>query len=183
MHQHRASLRRPKLLLLIACLAIVGGLVAFVVLAPASPLRHELARLRWQSSAPPHYQIEVHYRSGGYVAHALLEVRDEQIVSGTDLLHNRPMNQIEIGMLRYNFPVERLFHALDDLNQWPVTWRGRLSRLVPTLAYQLDPCYTRQPSVRYDPYYGYPAEVRVYTNPCFNGIGYRVGIERLTPLP
>jgi hypothetical protein len=166
------------LVLLVIGLSVAGGYVA-----SRNTLSHTLARARWQSEAIRHYRFEARWISGGYNAHALLEARDGQLVAGTNLLTGQPMDPIELGMLSHMFPVERMFDEIAALERWPQGWRGKVARLLPPFARRIEPCLVPLPRIRYDARLGYPTELRAYTNPCFNGVGYRARIERLTPLP
>jgi hypothetical protein len=165
----------------LASCAVVG---AGLLLAPASPLRHELARQQWLRRAPPHYEIEARWSSGGWSVRARLEVRDGRLVDGVDLRSGQRLDAIELGMLGHMFPVERTFDEIDTLRRWPATWRGRLASLLPwPLARRVERCSTPPPRVRYDVQFGHPVAIDSFANPCFNGIGYRVRIDNLRPLP
>jgi hypothetical protein len=149
----------------------------------AFPLALVQAKHTWERQRPAHYQIEVRWRSGGYVAHQLLEVRHEQIVGGTDLITQAPLTRVEIGIMSHMFPVRQTFAQIEAIEAWPPTWRGRLARIVPWFAHHIDPCAVPPPVVNYDPQFGYPTFLRAQTNPCFNGVGFEASIDAFAPLP
>lgn len=161
----------------------LGGVL--LVLYAVLPLDAYAARYRWQHQQPAHYELKARWRSGGWVSYSRLEVRDEQIVSGTDMFTGAALSPVELGVQRSMFPVTQTFAQVEQLEQWPPSWHAALARLMPLPALRraIDSCAVPAPRVRYDPQLGFPAEVHAYSNPCYNGVGFDLAIEAVQPLP
>ena len=151
----------------------------------ALPIEQVAMRQRWASAHPRHYEMQARWRSGGWVMYSALEVRNEQLIGGTNLFDNSPLTTIDLGVMSAMFPVDHTFSQIDVLRRWPASWRTSFARLVPVpmLARLIDPCVVPLPRVTYDQSLGYPREIHAFTNPCYNGVGYDLEIEALQPLP
>ena len=175
---------RGRWVLVSSCgIALLLGVLALgsVVL----PYEQVAMRQRWASAHPRHYDMRARWRSGGWVMYSSLEVRNEQLVAGTNLFDGSPLTAIDLGVMSAMFPVDHTFGQIDVLRRWPTSWRTGIARLVPVpmLARTIDPCVVPLPRVTYDQALGYPREVHAFTNPCYNGVGYDLEIEALQPLP
>jgi hypothetical protein len=117
-----------------------------------------------------------------------VEIRDEQVIAGTDTLTGAPLKAIELRVAQDRLPVSKILRSIEDdlrtpaLNS-PQDLPTLLARLAPPLRRQLDRCAVRMPTVAYDSTLGYPRGVTVYASPCFPNGGWTVLVTNLTPLP
>jgi len=178
------SSRSIKLIALpLALLACACGAAAWLggpgLLAPELAL----ARQRWERQHIDHYQIEVRWRPIWPEMHAMLEVRDERIVSGVDLSTGRQLAPGQLRALQGVFPVSRTFELVERLTRWRYTWRARLAWLVPWIESRVETCGVPPPVVQYEKRLGYPTRIIQPRGRCFSAIGFAASIDQLNPLP
>jgi hypothetical protein len=163
--------------------ALLAGVV--VLTLPILPFQHQRARQRWEQQRMSHYEVEVTWANGMNFGHALVEIRDNKLVKGTDLDTSQPIAPPKTLSAAYFGSIDNLFAIIKTRVRPEWNWRNLLARYYPDLARQIDACPAPLSEVRYDPQLGYPSDVWYNDSWCaktfFNYS--HVTIVRLRPLP
>jgi hypothetical protein len=140
---------------------LLATLLAGVIIAalPILPFQYQRAHQRWRQQGLQHYEVEVTWANGWSFGHALVEIRNNRLVSGKDLDTGQPIGAPQMLSASYFASIDNLFNIVDQRVQPDWNWRNLLARYAPALASRIDPCVAPLSEVRYDPQLGYPAEI------------------------
>jgi hypothetical protein len=139
---------------------VAAGVVGIVTLALLLlPFQYRQARQRWEQQRISHYQMEVTWAGGWSYGHALVEMRDNQLIKAVDLETGQPLDQNRLLTAGYFASVDNLFEIIDARMQPKWIWRNLLERASPALARQIDSCVAPLSDVGYDPQFGFPTKI------------------------
>lgn len=163
--------------------ALFAGLI--VLALPMMPFQYQRARQRWEQQRMRHYEVEVSWANGWDYGNARVELRDGQIVRALDLDTGQPLVASKRSSAGYFGSIDNLFEIIQTYVQPQLNWRNLLAHYVPALTSQLVSCAAPLPRVRYDPQFGFPADIWYNDSWCANTFfNYsNVKITRFSPLP
>ena len=180
------SARSRKLLIAGMVTFLVACIAGIVVVAPSLlSLQYQQAHRRWEQQGLRHYELEVAWANGWSFGHALVEMRDNQLVKGIDLDTGQPLGPGKLLSAAYFGSIDNLFQIVSERVRPSWGWRVQLARLSPLFARWGDPCVAPLSEVSYDAQFGYPTTISYNDSWCaktfFNYSN--VQIKRFTPLP
>lgn len=162
---------------------LLGAVALAIAVYPLTQWYHQHARAQWEQQHLTHYEVTAYWASEMSFGHVRAEVRDDKVISGTDLDTGQPLSPAGMANASYFVSVDNLFRAINEQMRPSSSWRYQLARYHPLLARELDPCAALLPRVSYDAALGYPTSIWYRGTPCFNGGNIYLTIEQLHPLP
>src|SRR5262245_61403832 len=112
-------------------LACAAG-VALVLLSAS--FRFERARQRWEERRPPHYVITYNWASGWSFGNVQVEVRNGQVIRGTNVDTGQPLEPYQLKTASYYATIDNLFDTIAYQLRPAPTLLGQLARYHPLLA-------------------------------------------------
>ncbi len=164
-------------------LLLLGGVALAINLYPLTQWYHQHARTQWEQQHLTHYEVTAYWSSDMSFGHVRAEVRDDKVISGTDLDTGQPLTSSRMANVSYFVSVNNLFRTIKEELRPASSWRYQLARYHPLLSRRLDPCAALLPRVTYDATLGYPTSIWYRGTPCLNGGNIYLTIEQLRPLP
>lgn len=170
--------------LVVAVTTVLVACIAGVALALLSvSFRYERARQLWQERRPAHYEIEYTWASGWSFGHVQVEVRDGQVIRGTNVENGQPLARYQLQTAGYYATIDNLFNTIAYQLRPPPTLLGQIARYHPLLAEQIDRCAALLPQISYDAEYGFPNAISYRGTPCFDGGNLSLRVTDFHPLP
>ena len=167
----------------VGVLLLLGAVASAITIYPLTQWYHQHARMQWEQQRLTHYEVTAYWASEMSFGHVRAEIRDNKVISGTDLETGLPLSPNAMANASYYVLVDNLFRMIQEQIRPASSWRYQLARYHPLLARQLDSCAAILPRVSYNATLGYPTSISYRGTPCFNGGNIYLTIEQLRPLP
>src|SRR6185295_14929271 len=107
------SARSRKLLIAGMVTLLVACIAGIAVIAPSLlSLQYQQAHRRWEQQGLRHYELEVAWANGWSFGHALMEMRDNQLVKGVDLDTGQPLGPGKLLPASYFGSIDNLFQII-----------------------------------------------------------------------